>query len=193
MTRIKFAVSKWDQLNWYVQFASKPIKQLSPGERLSLCEEARAIERTLVRRITGAESVPELSDGELQRLHAFYREKLMGLAIDGQVALGPFELHLHIMFGLVNEDVGGKGLLGSRFLTYHFARLLTEHPNSIAVCPHCKMIFLRFRRNALYCSRVCQSVAVMRKLRGAKMKAGEVIRVERKIQRGRAENGKTRR
>jgi hypothetical protein len=195
LARIKFEASEWDQLNWYVQFAAKRIKQLSPGERLSLREEARAVERTLARRIGGAESVPEIDDDELQRLHGFFSKKLLELVTTGHVTLGPFELRILITFGLVSETVGGKGLLGNRFLTYHFAKLLTWFPDAIRGCPHCNNIFLRFRRNAIYCSRACQSVAVMRQLRGVRKNIGRGIKREhmRNIPKGRAEHGKTRR
>jgi hypothetical protein len=108
------------------------------------------------------------------------------LAATGQVTLGPFDLRLYIMFGLVREHVGGKGLLGSRFLTYHFAKLLTRFPDAIHSCPHCNKLFLRFRRNAIYCSRECQSVSVMRKLRGVKKNGGG-------IPKGRAVHGKAKR
>jgi hypothetical protein len=160
--RINFSVSAWDQLNWYVQFAAKPIQRLSPGERLSLREEARAIERTLMRQTHGAESVPDIEEKELCLLHAFFQKKLTELTTEGQTSLGPFELHINIVFGLVSEHIGGRGLLGSRLLTYHLAKLLMQQPRALRICPFCQKTFLLFRKNARYCSRDCQSVATMR-------------------------------
>lgn len=173
LSRTRFEVSEWDQLNWYVQFSARPLKDLSPGERLTLKEEATAIERTLIRKIYGHESVPEIADRELQHLHSFFRQALTNLVTEGEVQLGPFELHVYIVhgLGLVSEHVGGRGLLGDRFMVYHFSKLLTHHPKAIQICPHCHKLFLQFRKNALYCSRACQSVATMRKLRGVHKKS----------------------
>jgi len=168
LSRIRFTASEWDQLNWYVQFSARPLKDLSPGERLTLKEEATAIERTLVRKVYGHESVPEIADRELQQLHSFFRQALTTLATEGAVQLGPFEIDTHIVHGLVSEHVGGRGLLGDRFMVYHFSKLLTHHPKAIRICPHCHTLFLQFRKNALYCSRACQSVAVMRLRRASK-------------------------
>jgi hypothetical protein len=51
-------------------------------------------------------------------------------------------------------------------LVFYFKELLWKYCDRITPCPHCHFAFILFRKNAVYCSRECQSVAYMRKVRG---------------------------
>ena len=43
--------------------------------------------------------------------------------------------------------------------------LIAKYKHKVRRCPRCSMVFLPVRRNCIYCSRKCQSVAVMRRIR----------------------------
>lgn len=181
LQRIRFHVSEWDQLNWYIRFAREGWEQLSPGEQLSLREEIKAVERTLVRRMEGAEGIPDRDDREIQDIQGVFRQKLTELADTGCVYLGPFEACVFL-----GEGWWGEQLAGGKWLEYHFAQLLKKFPEAIQRCPKCHSIFLRPRSNAYYCSRACQNIAAMRKLRQRKKRTDRKAELEPRRTRGRS-------
>lgn len=162
LERIKFEVSEWDQLNWYLQFAQRDFAILSGGELLSLKEEVRAIERTLVRRMVGSESLPEPTDDEIRELHIFFKDKLEALADAGWISFAPFEVVVNI-----NHLGWLEHLAGKRWLEYHFVQLLKKFSVAVQRCPNtsCNRIFLKARGNASYCSRQCQNRMAMKTIR----------------------------
>jgi hypothetical protein len=48
---------------------------------------------------------------------------------------------------------------------YLLAQLMSDYASAVTRCPHCHRIFLRLRKNAVYCGRDCHSVAGMRNKR----------------------------
>lgn len=168
LQRIHFQRSDWDKLNWYVQIARKPTP-LSPGERLILEEEIRAVERTLIRAIFQNDGVPIHTEEDIHKLRMYFDEKLTELADAGGVTLGPFQTMIAILFGRCDEWSGGEG---QSLLPYHFAQLLKKFPESIRRCRHCKNIFLAPRVSAYHCNRECQSKAASKALRERKKRMG---------------------
>ena len=57
---------------------------------------------------------------------------------------------------------------------YLLAQLMTDYASAVTRCPHCHRIFLRLRKNAVYCGRDCHSVAYMRNRRAAEKADQEV-------------------
>lgn len=180
LERIHFNVSEWDQLTWYVQFAQKDLDRLSPGELLSVREDVRAVDRTLVRQMQGVEGVPGRSDEEIRGLQALVCEKLTELADTGIACLGPFQVIVTATFLFGREQLTGD------WFQYRFAQLLKRFCRSVRRCPHCQAIFVQSRRNALFCSRTCQSRAVMKKIRATR-KGRSRTKPPRKKARGRGD------
>lgn len=178
LERIKFQFSDWDQLNWYLHFAEQDIEKISGGEFLSLKEEVRAIERTLVRRMDGSESLPGPTDNEIRELHGFFKDKLRALADGGWISFDPFEIVVSINYLGWFEHLAGR-----RWLEYHFIQLLKKFSVAVQRCPNpdCKKVFLKARANANYCSRPCQNRMAMRSLRKRSQQAA--FRGRRKPQR----------
>jgi hypothetical protein len=174
LERIKFDVSEWDQMNWYVTLANADMGHLSPGETLSLQEEVRSLERTLFRDILKV-PLPELE--EIRNLHSIIRTHLESLADKGYAVIGPFSLKVHIVRPKVPPFEHGQGwydlvhypdLTEGDLLAYHMSQLLQKFGHAIRRCPHCNKIFLQQRRNGRYCGRTCQSRAVMKRIRAEK-------------------------
>ena len=165
LARMKFGRSEWHKLNWYVQFSAKEIKQLSPGELMTLKEEVLALERTLIRENIQESGIPVHTDEEIKQIHQFIRDTLTELVNSGMVCLGPFQTMISISFWETSEWSGGKG---NSLLPYHFARLLKQFSSSIRRCQNCKNIFVAPRTSAYHCSRVCQSRAASKALREKK-------------------------
>lgn len=175
LERIGFERSEWDQLNWYVQFVGKELDRLTAGEFLSFKEEVRAVERTLVRRMVGSESLPEPTDEEVRQHHSFFRERLIALADMGMISFNLPETIVN-----VNWRGWSEYLAGRRWLEYHFVQLLKKFRDAVQRCPNtdCNKIFLKTRANASYCSRQCQNRIAMKTLR--KRSKQEALRGRRK-------------
>jgi len=162
LERIGFERSEWDQLNWYVQFVGKELDRLTAGEFLSFKEEVRAIERTLVRRMVGSESLSEPSDDEVRQHHSFFRVRLVALADMGMISFTLPETIVNISWHRWSEYLAGR-----RWLEYHFVQLLKKFHDAIQRCPNpaCHKIFLKARSNASFCSRQCQNRMAMKTIR----------------------------
>ena len=57
---------------------------------------------------------------------------------------------------------------------YLLTQLMIDYASAVTRCPHCHRIFLRLRKNAVYCGRDCHSVAYMRNKRAAEKAAQEL-------------------
>jgi len=57
---------------------------------------------------------------------------------------------------------------------YLLAQLMSDFASAVTRCPHCHRIFLRLRKNAVYCGRDCHTVAGMRRKRAAEKADQEV-------------------
>ncbi len=180
LDRIKFFVSKWERMNWYVDFAQKNLDRLSPGEVLNYQEDVVALERTLFK--IHKPAPPDLP--EIKGMQESIRKHLESLADKGvAVFIKPASITTIVAPKVVARQEGitlkpgdaiiadifyWDGYPGVRGLVHYLAELLKQFAPSIKRCPHCSKIFLQLRRNAVYCSRQCQSVAGMRAIRARK-------------------------
>lgn len=165
LARMKFGRSDWHKLAWYVQFAAKDLQRLSPGEIMTVKEEVRALERTLIRQTIQELGRPVHSEADIQEIQRSIHDTLVELADTGMVCLGPFQTMISISFWDASEWSGGAG---NSLLPYHFARLLKQFVGSIRRCRNCKTIFLAPRTSAHHCSRTCQSRAASKAIREKK-------------------------
>lgn len=177
LERIRFDISDWDKMNWFVAIANKDLPAMTPGELQMLREEVVAIKRAL--RLSWGKTTWDPSLERAKETHRAVSKHLKELAETGQTTLGPFEQQTHIqsadvafkdVFSELDSDTK-QSLSGFSHhtkitegdeLLFFMSRLLEQFGGSIRRCPHCSIIFLQSRRNAVYCSRKCQSVAVMR-------------------------------
>jgi hypothetical protein len=104
---------------------------------------------------------------------------------EGKTALGPFGSKIvamrllakisdseeRVIFYCTNFPTELMDL--DKWHIHEFAKLLEKYGSLLSKCPHCSRIFLQLRKNAMYCDRKCQRVAVMRKIRAKKIKAVE--------------------
>lgn len=66
---------------------------------------------------------------------------------------------------------------------YLLAQLMSDYASAVTRCPHCRRIFLRLRKNAVYCGRDCHSVAYMRRKREAEKGDQELTKPKRQRKR----------
>ncbi len=210
----------WERMNWYVLISQKSIDELSKGEILSLQEEIRALERKLLNLV----KPPFFTISKIGELQENIMEHLSNLVKAGTARLGPFEVEITIRRGskyfdkirresshfnnLMKDSPNPKSprkLLTMHEtptripgLIYQMALLLGRFGDSIDRCPHCSKIFLKFRSNAVFCGRKCQSVAIMRKKRDisnapTQKKENFTNKQEKGKNKGGVSHGKTRR
>ena len=183
LERIRFHFSDWDRMNWYAELIKKDLGKMTPGEVLALQEEFRALKRILWLPFGKGSQFSLLPPvAEMKATQSLVAKHLQELADKGETTLGPFQLKTHVISPAHAFRDRYKGmepsalrqlagvdhktdLLSGNGLVYYLAELLKTFGGSIRRCPHCSTIFLQFRRNAQYCGRKCQSVAVMRKKR----------------------------
>ena len=195
----------WERMNWYVTFTNRELAKLSAGEVLTLQEEILALRRTLTRHPNA--SLPTFKEMEKfqQDLFKHFRDLVDG----GRTVVGPFSKSYEVTLPQVvlEQAEGLSEFLGTpaqtpskirtrhtfkhtlplrdsrdwdNWLLDHMGRLLEQFGASIRRCHHCSKFFLQLRRNAMYCGRSCQSVAVMRRIR---QEGTRKQRVPRKVKR----------
>jgi hypothetical protein len=126
-----------------------------------------------------APQIPLFNMEELEEFQALISPHINRLADGEGTCFGPFRLsyqmrlyHIHDHYGKVDfprytiyrgettePDDMFTGLLR------HLATLAETYCDHVRRCPHCGSVFLQFRRQQRYCTRGCQSVAVMKKQR----------------------------
>lgn len=187
---------RWEVLDWIVRFADRDLSEMSAGDEQNLREEVRTLSVLL-----NVDAQPETITLDLLRpFQEQIRAELLAHTEGKDVPFGPFEItfiirrpgrkepklpaghagflrlgKLIVTFqGVRSVHIPPPGLQGLR---YHLVRLLGKYPDTVQCCPHCQRLFARFRRHAIYCSRKCQSVAVMRKRRPPRDKNNKAGRV----------------
>jgi hypothetical protein len=175
--------SNWELMHWYVsRLGGLNIETASDGEILSLQEEFVALIRTCLRH----RSPNPPSRQEIKEFQRVVRKHLTELADKGVTALPPMipvfanpkflaerqsikegpgiEIPDRFFMWATLDGVAGVGTQ-TQSLLQHLAELLQEFQTSVRRCPYCSKLFLQLRRNAVYCDRACQSVAIMKQLR----------------------------
>jgi hypothetical protein len=180
---------RWEVLDWFVRLAERDLAAMSPGDWQNFSEEVRTLKVLL--NVDVQAEMPTLD--VLPPFQDQIRAALVDLVDNKRIELGPFQITTIIQRPLAEEpklpsghdkffrlgasialfqgvrsvDIPPGGLEGLR---YHLSRLLQKYPDTVQRCPHCRRLFARFRKHAQYCSRECQSVAIMRKRRPATLK-----------------------
>lgn len=200
--------SAWDEVGWFVRLARTDLDQASPGDLLSLKEEFVALQKVHLRVHTDHPDNMVLWDVQWA-VHRGLEE----LADQGVTFLPEIPIRQRIEYPYIREKLA----LGGGYKPSHSAtslpdcmsflhappgiglvavmgQLLATVDRLIVRCPHCRNIFLQSRRNQEFCSRSCQSVAVMQRRRAeAKALASQKPKTRKKTrQRGGPHGKKTR-
>jgi hypothetical protein len=170
-----YQVNEWAVLDWFVRLVKKgEVPALTPGTRLQLQEEYRALQARAVPELTqhGAgwsrTALPSLE--EITALQAEVRQK-----IDRFLTTGTFSFTDFTPTVLIERDPRDQQRLidyeflppfHTKGLLYLFASLLRRVRLPIERCPRCQQIFLKPRKDAEHCSRECQYIHYAQKKRG---------------------------
>jgi hypothetical protein len=170
-----YEVNKWAVLDWFVRLVKRgEVRALTPGTRLQLQEEYRALQARAIPELTehGAgwtrTALPSLE--EITALQTEVRQK-----IDSFLATRTFTFTDFTPTVLIERDPEDpKRLIDYEFLPpfhtkgllYLFASLLRRVRLPIERCPQCQQIFLKARKDAEHCSRECQYIHYTQKKRG---------------------------
>ncbi len=123
--------------------------------------------------------IEPLNVDQFESLQKTLSKHLYELMDQGKTVLGPFELKIvamrqpakisdseeRVIFTCMNWHTDHD-----KFYIHEFAKLLEKYGSLLSKCPHCGRIFIQLRKNAMYCDRKCQRVAVMRKIRAKQIK-----------------------
>lgn len=170
-------------LAWFVKLSHTVLTlgleaaKLSPADVLAKQEEFAALERHLQVR----QSPPLPSELDLWTVCISARDTLLELFQTGRTRLSPgytyvdMELpgtpgdrartHEDFNHGMGNPSFKTDGAVGKNGLIREFQALLTKYGSALRYCPRCKMLFVKPRKNAEYCSRDCQNAHYMKTMR----------------------------
>ncbi len=188
LERVGFNKGKGDEVDWFLRFARMDLDNASPGDLLSLEEDFWALSAAHF----GSSPKSKPTREEIIEIQRTVRNHLTDLADQRKTELPVLSGCLWILYPRLeaNLSVGEstsaetkEWVLKQPDIVSHRAaggnptnlisllgELLEKAGKPIVRCPHCRTIFLQSRRNQEYCSRSCQSVAVMQ-ARRAKAKA----------------------
>ena len=132
--------------------------------------------------VLGKDPIPTLQ--EVQETQKRILEILNTWVDQGAVSFGPLAIQYHFVKRddlwepdlMKQHSLPGVGTerhhsVGMNFsgpeeeVLYLLAQLMSDYASAVIRCPHCHRIFLRLRKNAVYCGRACHSVAYMRNKR----------------------------
>jgi len=147
--------------------------------------------RDAVDAVIGKDPIPTLQDVQKtqQRILKIFNEWVD----QGGVSIGALRIQYHFVRRddlwepdlMKQKSIPGVGAerhhsVGMNFSApeddalYLLAQLMSDYASAVTRCPHCGRIFLRLRKNAVYCGRDCHSVAYMRNKRAAEKAAQEL-------------------
>ena len=202
----------WEQLKWKEEFAAMYLR--TDGSVIPIPADPMRYPRR-EEKGTDLRMVPTLPT--LENMQEA-RDKIAGhvteLADGKGTTLGPFSVtffikffHVHDAYGRhetprhfieINQAGEPESNIYATSLERHMTQLLQTYCDRIRRCPHCSIVFLQNRRHQEFCTRRCQSVAVMQKIRGLpkakpskKSKNGK--RILKDLIKGGARHGKKRR
>lgn len=155
-------VDRWNVLNWFVRLANSgmPFSDMAEAEVELLRQEYRALQEEdhppgaihgLVQNV--------VSIKDLEKFRSAVRLHVEQLADAGHTTFGPFKLERSIYIRPQGEIVSGEFVepFDGQGLLLLMSRLLQSVGLPIRRCPRCAVIFLMSRRDAKFCSRVCQA------------------------------------
>jgi hypothetical protein len=186
----------WDLMKFFIRLANTDVRQLRRGDFLNLQED-------LLKYFSLGSDIkfqPPNVD-ECESLQKTLSKHLYELMDKGKTALGPFGSKIVAMRLPAKISNSEERVIFyctnfptdlDKFYIHEFAKLLEKYGSLLSKCPHCGQIFIQLRKNAIYCDRKCQRVAVMRKIRAKQIKSAENDSMKRKESRS-GKDGKTRR
>jgi len=181
LERVGFHKGRWGELDWFVRFARMDLGTASPGDLLSLQEEFWALVaahfRSTLKPMPSREHMIEIQHTIQQHLADLAdQQKTMLPALPGVLWILYPRIEANLEVGASADAKTKEWLLKRPDIVSHrqasgnpanlvslLGELLEKAGKPILRCPHCRTIFLQPRRNQEYCSRHCQSVAIMRK------------------------------
>ena len=203
------SMAGWEQLKWTEEFAA--MYSRAAGPVLPVPADKTRYPRGEDAGLQAA-YLPTLA--QMQEVRDEIAGHLNDLADGKGTVLGPFQVTVSVRFEHVHDAYGRqkkprhiihRGEMGEKVeniyrisLLRHLTTLLETYCDQIRRCPHCLSVFLQNRRHQEYCSRRCQSVAVMQKRRAeekakSKKKPTDKRQGLRASQRRRARRGTKRR
>jgi len=164
--------ASWDLMKYFIRLANTDVRQLRAGDFLNLQED-------LLKYFSMGSDIkfqPPNMD-VFESLQKTLSKHLYELMDKGKTALGPFGSTIvamrlpakisnseeRVIFYCTNFPTDLTDL--NKFYIHEFAKLLEKYGSLLRKCPHCDRIFIQLRKNAMYCDRKCQRVAVMRNIR----------------------------
>lgn len=197
LERVGFTKGKWDEVDWFVRFARMDLDKASPGDFLSLQEEFAALGTAHFK--NSPDSIPTRE--QIIEIQHTIRKHLTELADGGKTMFPALPGFLWILYprmsaklqrglwaGGTEEQISSlPDIVVNRAASGDAANivpllgeLLEKVRRPIVRCPHCQHIFLQSRANQEYCSRSCQSVAVMQERRAqAKAQTKQKIKAKK--------------
>jgi len=190
LTRIGYEKEPDEELNWFIRLGNAKLEGLSEGEVLMLQEEFNALDKAHSNspyrydgkvgkdgyfQIIEVPCLPTLK--EMVEVQKIIQSRLSELADLGYTCLPEMPTQMNICYPRRMEKTDLPSYIPecavSHFVTspsltklvYFMGHLLEKVGKLVLRCPHCRNIFLQSRKNQEYCSRSCQSVAVMQRRR----------------------------
>jgi len=166
----------WEQLKWKEEFATMSLR--ADSSAIPVPADTKRYPRGEETEYYGVHVLPTLE--EMQQVRHVITRHLNELADGKGTFLGPFTISFSVNFHHVHDAYGkqktprhviyrGESDVATNIylptLLRHLTRLLETYCDQIRRCPHCRHVFLQNRSHQQYCSRGCQSVAVMQKRR----------------------------
>lgn len=186
-------MTEGEQLLWKEEIAAMLSKASSPitggppdTKRYPGAARSKASQTVL-------QQTPAFSPAQLQQARDTIAPHLDNLADDQATIFGGFHITYTVSFQK-NADYD-ENTESPRYLVYRgesggspqdhlllrLSKLLETYADKIRRCPHCKKMFLQFKRSAKYCSPKCYTVAGMRRLR-AELKRQRALKITNKKQ-----------
>ncbi len=171
--------ASWDLMKFFIRLANTDVRQLRAGDFLNLQEDYLEFFSL------GYIKIEPLNVDQFASLQKTLSKHLYELMDQGKTVLGPFGSRIiatrlpakisnseeRVIFCCMNVPTDLTDL--DKFFIHEFAKLLEKYGSLLRKCPHCDRIFIQLRKNAIYCDRKCQRVAVMRKIRARQIKTVE--------------------
>ena len=168
--------ASWDLMKFFIRLANTDVRKLRAGDFLNLQED---LLKFFSLGFLDIKDQPPNVD-EFESLQKTLSKHLYELMDKGKTALGPFGSTIVAMRHTAKiSDSEEKAIFSctnfptdlDKFYIHEFAKLLEKYGSLLSKCPHCGRIFIQLRKNAMYCDRKCQRVAVMRRIRAKQIKA----------------------
>ena len=195
-------MTEGEQLFWKEEFVAMSSKASSPligvppdTKRYPGSARSKASQTSL-------QVAPDFSPAQMQEVRDAIKPHIDRLADDDYTIIGGFTVTYAVSFHKNAAYEKNKEL--PRYLVYpgemggspqdrlllHMSKLLKTYVDKVRRCPHCKKVFLQFKRSAKYCGPKCYTVGCMQELRKKRAKAKDKKQGRRALAKGGLRHGK---